>query len=349
MSTSWFAHLTGRAFALGLSAVMRLTLLGPQAMAQQVAAAPLELEARIPLGAVRGRIDHLAVDPLRKRIFIAELENNSLGIVDLNSARLLRRIGDLSEPQGVAYVPQTDTVLVANGGDGTLRSFRGEDLVATARLELGSGADNIRVSGEPALVYVGYGSGALAVIDPISASKRKDIALASHPESFQISRSTRQVFVNLPDAQSIAVIALDAPQQPQIWSIGNGRRGNFAMALDDERRHLIVVFRTPPKLGVLDSADGALIAERDTCGDVDDVFLDDKRQRIYVICGEGFIDVFEARAAYAHLARIATRRGARTALLSPPLDRLAVAIRASRHEPAALWIYRPLPLRGQRH
>jgi len=69
-----------------------------------VAAAPLELEARIPLGAVRGRIDHLAVDPLRKRIFIAELENNSLGIVDLNSARLLRRIGDLSEPQGVAYV-----------------------------------------------------------------------------------------------------------------------------------------------------------------------------------------------------------------------------------------------------
>jgi len=313
------------------------------ALAQQEGSALLELEAKIPLGTARGRIDHLAIDPVRKRVFIAELENNSLGIVDLNSARLLRRIADLNEPQGVAYDPQTDTVFVANGGDGTVRSFRGEDFVATARLEIGSGADNIRVDGDPALVYVGYGSGALAVIDPFSRTKRKDIALSTHPESFQISRSTRQIFVNLPDAQAIAVIAPDEGQQPKIWPVGRGRRGNFAMALDDDSHHLIVVFRAPPKLGVLDMRDSTPIAERDTCGDVDDVFVDGRRQRIYVICGEGFIDVFEARAAYARLARITTRRGARTGLFSPELDRLAVAIRAAEHEPAALWVYRPLP------
>jgi DNA-binding beta-propeller fold protein YncE len=313
------------------------------AMAQQEESVLLELEVKIPLGTVRGRIDHLAVDPVRKRVFIAELANNSLGIVDLNSARLLRRIADLNEPQGVAYVPQTDTVFVANGGDGTVRLFRGEDFVATARLELDSGADNIRVGGDPVLVYVGYGSGALAVIDPFSGTKRQEIALATHPESFQISRSTRQIFVNLPDAQSIAVIAPDERQQPEIWPVGRGRRGNFAMALDEDNRHLIVVFRTPPKLGVLDMRDRAPIAERDTCGDVDDVLVDSRRQRIYVICGAGFIDVFEARAAYARLARIPTRRGARTALFSPVLDRLAVAIRASENEPAALWVFRPQP------
>jgi DNA-binding beta-propeller fold protein YncE len=77
----------------------------------------------------------------------------------------------LNEPQGVAYDPQTDTVFVANGGDGTVRSFRGEDFVATARLEIGSGADNIRVDGDPALVYVGYGWGALAFIDPFSRAR----------------------------------------------------------------------------------------------------------------------------------------------------------------------------------
>lgn len=336
-------RLTWPVLALGLTAVLSIALPGPVAMAQRAAGAPLELEARIALGMVRGRIDHLAVDPMRRRVFIAELGNNSLGIVDLNSARLLRRIADLSEPQGVAYVPHTDTVFVANGGDGTLRSFRGEDLVATARLELGSDADNVRVGGDPALVYVGYGSGALAVIDPINGSKRKDIALASHPESFQISHGTRQIFVNLPAAQSIAVIAADASQAPEIWHLGSGRRGNFAMALDDDTHQLIVAFRTPPKLGVLDMRHGTLLAERDTCGDVDDVFVDHTRQRIYAICGEGFIDVFEARASHARLARIATRRGARTALFSPALDRLAVAIRASAHEPAALWVYRPLP------
>ena len=40
--------------------------------------------------------------------------------------------------------------------------------------------------------------------------------------------------------------------------------------------------------------DGASIAEQDTCGDSDDVFFDAKRKRVYVGCGAGFIDVFDA-------------------------------------------------------
>jgi hypothetical protein len=34
---------------------------------------PLVLEAKIPLGDVKGRIDHFAFDPGRKRLFVAEL------------------------------------------------------------------------------------------------------------------------------------------------------------------------------------------------------------------------------------------------------------------------------------
>src|SRR3954468_24216086 len=59
----------------------------------------LKLEAKIPLGAVRGRIDHLAVDLARHRLFVAELGNGSLGVVDLDQGKLLRRIDSLAEPQ----------------------------------------------------------------------------------------------------------------------------------------------------------------------------------------------------------------------------------------------------------
>src|SRR5262245_7951869 len=76
--------------------------LASTAQAQQ---GPLQLETRIPLGTVNGRIDHLAIDVGRKHLFVAELENNSLGIVDLNNGSLLHRISDLKEPQGVGYVP----------------------------------------------------------------------------------------------------------------------------------------------------------------------------------------------------------------------------------------------------
>jgi len=98
--------------------------LGPIGTAAQAQQGPLELESRIPLGTVKGRIDHLAVDLGRKHLFVAELENNSVGIVDLDNGRLLHRITGLQEPQGVGYVPTLDTLIVANAGDGSVRFFR---------------------------------------------------------------------------------------------------------------------------------------------------------------------------------------------------------------------------------
>jgi DNA-binding beta-propeller fold protein YncE len=311
-------------------------------MAQEVGKGLLELEKKIPLGAVNGRIDHLAFNPSRKHAFIAELQNNSVGVVDLSSGTLLHRITGLSEPQGVGYVPSVDMLFVANGGDGTVRVFKGGDFTPTGQQALNTDADNVRVDAETAHVYVGYGAGALAVIDPARQMKIKDIELPAHPESFQISQRTQQIFVNLPNAGSIVVIGKEGDEPRVTWSTANDQ-GNFAMALDEESRRVVVVYRSPPKLSVRDMRDGAVIADRDTCGDVDDVFVDVKRQRFYVTCGEGFIDMFDARADYAHLARIATRRGARTSLFMPTLDRLAVAVRASGSEPAELWIYRPLP------
>jgi hypothetical protein len=46
---------------------------------------PMLLEAKIPLGKVGGRIDHFAIDLERRRLFVAELGNNSVGVIDLQT------------------------------------------------------------------------------------------------------------------------------------------------------------------------------------------------------------------------------------------------------------------------
>jgi YVTN family beta-propeller protein len=143
----------------------------PTTLLAQTTAAPLVLEAKIPLGQVSGRIDHLGIDVKRQRLFVAELGNNSLGVVDLATGKVLRRITGLREPQGVAYVPFTDSVFVANADDGSVRVLRGEDLSPIGRIELGDDADNVRMDSAHNQLLVGYGNGALAVIDPISLSK----------------------------------------------------------------------------------------------------------------------------------------------------------------------------------
>jgi YVTN family beta-propeller protein len=303
--------------------------------------APLVLESRIALGAVAGRIDHLAIDPEHRRLFIAELGNDSVAVVDVEARRVIRRIGGLVEPQGVGYVAATDTLVVANGGDGSVRAFAGPDLAPAWRLDLGDDADNVRVDAAAGLVFVGYGKGAIAVLDPRRRAKLAEIALKAHPEGFQADAEGR-LFVNLPDAGEIAVIDRAAGRQVAAWPTGS-RGGNFPMALDPAAARAIVVFRRPARL-VAFAESGAVAAEAATCGDADDVFVDARRGRVYVSCGEGAIDVFARReAGYERIARVTTVPGARTSLFDAASDRLFLAVRVQGAEPAALWVYRPLP------
>jgi hypothetical protein len=119
---------------------------------------------------------------------------------------------------------------------------------------------------------------------------------------------------------------------------------NFAMALDHPRHRVLVAFRLPAELGVFDSADGASIASIPVCRDVDDLFVDARRDRVYLSCGEGFVDVLAADGSdYRRVERLATASGARTSLFVPEFDRLLVAVPAKGGTSAGIWIYRPLP------
>ena len=101
---------------------------------------PLQLESKIQLGGVRGRIDHMAADLSRQRVFVAELGNNSVSAIDLKAGQVAHRWPGLKEPQGVAYVPAVETLYAANGGDGSVRLFNGEGDAERGRIVLGSDA-----------------------------------------------------------------------------------------------------------------------------------------------------------------------------------------------------------------
>jgi DNA-binding beta-propeller fold protein YncE len=322
--------------------VVALTSTAGQA-AQAADTGPLQVETKISLGEVRGRIDHMAIDLKRQRLFVAELGNDTVGIVDLEDRKLIRRIPGLKEPQGVGYEPTTDMLYVANAGDGSVRLFEGSDYKTAGRIELGSDADNIRIDAATNRVFVGYGGGALAVIDPSTRGKVGDVPLKAHPEAFQIDPDTGQIFVNVPGARGIAVVDHVSQEQIGEWPLAD-RGANFPMALDHVRCQVLVIFRAPAALGVFSMTDGKRVATAETCGDADDLFIDAKRSRVYVSCGDGFLDVLEAsETTYRRIARMPTVSGARTSLFVPEMDRLLVAARASSGEPAAIWIFRPMP------
>jgi|GEM_PF-275522 len=317
------------------------------AVPQKQTASALTLRQTIALPGVKGRIDHLTLDASGKHLFIAALENGSLEVIDLNKGKRTRSIGGLNEPQGILYLPNSKRVVITCGGDGAVHSFDANTLKETSRRDLGDDADNIRWEASTNQLFVGFGDGAIAVLDAESLATRGEIRLAGHPESLQLDTSNGHIYVNVPDARRIAVIDRSKNAVSTHWDLPDVA-ANYPMALDQTGNRLFAACRKPPRLLVIDTQSGARLATMACVGDADDIFYDSERNRIYVIGGEGFVDVFDGRAgqqkssvrsAYPRLAHIPTSPGARTALFVPKHGRLYVALPAHKEHEAEVRVF----------
>ena len=304
--------------------------------------AALKLAKTIPLPGVKGRFDHFAIDAKGQRLFVAALGNNTLEVVDIAAGKSLKSIAGLHKPTGVLYLPEQNQITVANGDDGTLKLFDGTNYKLVKNMSGFDDADNVRFDAKTKLIYVGYGNGALAIIDSATMKQTGSIKLAAHPESFQLEQQGSRIFVNVTDAKQIAVI--DRGQRAVVarWPMEKFQ-ANFPMALDESTHRLFVGCRKPPRLVVLNTESGIPVTDLEISGDTDDLFFDAKRNRLYVACGEGFIDVIERgeRERYQRVAQVSTRAGARTCFFSPELDRLYLAVPQHDSRDAEMRIYRP--------
>lgn len=302
---------------------------------------PLRLVATVPMPNVEGRIDHMSIDVKGQRLFVAALGNNTLEVIDIKNAKQIHTITGLKEPQGITYTPNTNRIYVANGSDGSLRIFDGTSFQSMKTISYGDDADNVRYDSHDDRVWVGYGGGALGVINQ-EGGKLADIKLDAHPESFQLEANGSRIFVNLPRSRKIAVIDRNAGKVVASWTTG-GPTANFPMALDEANHRLFVVCRMPARLVVLDTSSGKLIATLPAVGDSDDVFYDAARKRIYATGGEGAVSVFQQQDAdhYNEIAKVTTVNGARTGYFSPDLSRLFVAVRRNGSNAAEIRIYQP--------
>ncbi|TMQ22188.1 MAG: hypothetical protein E6J90_12925, partial [Deltaproteobacteria bacterium] len=71
---------------------------------------------------VERRIDHFALDPAGKRLFVAALGNGTLEVLDVDAGKRITSIRGLQEPQGVAHLPSIHRIVVAMRG-GSVAAF----------------------------------------------------------------------------------------------------------------------------------------------------------------------------------------------------------------------------------
>jgi DNA-binding beta-propeller fold protein YncE len=314
--------------ALSSKAVCTVALLCCYAAATSTGqSTPLKLKQTIPLPGVEGRIDHFAADPSGQRLFVCALGNNSLEVIDLQKGERIHSITGLGAPQGVGYAPEVNRLIVANDKGGICKIYDGKSFQTVGELNLEDDADNVRYDEAGERFYVGFGGGGIAVVNAADGKQVGSIKLSAHPEAFQLEKNGSRIFVNVPNLRHVAVVDRDKGRVVAKWKT-DPAFANFPMALDEANHRLFVGCRLPPTLIVLNTESGDVTAKLNISGDVDDVFYDAKRHRVYAICGAGKIDVIQQTDpnTYKTLTKIDTANGARTGFFVPDQDTLFVAV-----------------------
>jgi DNA-binding beta-propeller fold protein YncE len=306
-----------------------LAALGAMSYAQDREAPPVREVQEIPLPGVQGRLDHFTIDAKRKRVIFSGLGNNSVQVVDVFAGRMIHQIDGLEEPQGTLYLAEWDKLFVANSANGRVTVYDGTKFTLVDSIDFGEGSDpdNLRYDAVAKKIYLGYGDGAIAAIDPVTNKRLPtEYKFDGHPEGFQLETKGPRIFVNVADAKSIQVINRQTGKM-LTWALPNGHAANFPMVLDEANRRVFIGTRKPSRLTVLDMDSGKVIASLPTAADMDDMFFDADRKRIYVAGGEGFLSVVQQVDAdhYTDMGKFPTALGTRTGVWYAKRDRLYIA------------------------
>jgi DNA-binding beta-propeller fold protein YncE len=324
-----------------VSLLASLTLAAPVTAAEPRS---LELVQTIPLKGAAGRFDHLAIDARGCRLFIANLSNDSLDVIDLKAGKQVKQIPDQRKIHGVAHAPEAERIFVGNGGDGVCNVFDGRSYKLLRSIRL-AGANNVRYDARTKRVYVSHADKALSVIDAGTLKVEATIKLPGPPKAFQIHPSRPRLYVNTHEPEQVAVVDAGKNEVVARLPLTPGA-GNFSLALDPEGGRAFVGCRKKPAVVVLDLKTGKEVASVKIPGDIDDLFHDAKRKRLYASCGEGFLAVLSVKenGRCDVVERIATGKLARTCLFDPGSGRLYVPVPGEKGKGGPkLLVFRALP------
>ena len=335
-------------------AMTALMLIAPLANLHGQSVQPLALVQTIPIPDVKGRLDHLWVDAGSKRLFVAGLENGSVEVIDLKSARWLKTIPGFQKPQGILFVPRLKKLFVASGDDGMVRVFDGKSYRLLDTLKLERGANRIALDPRKNLLYVGYGGkdagqdhGEVAAIDAVTDRVVSTLTVDAHPAELLLGESGEKLFALIPAQNEVQVIDPAIAKTVAKWTVSSKSPGDAA--LDTSLQRLLIGTHTPPNMVAMDSNDGKEVASLPTVEGMDGVYFDARRKRVYVSGGRGFdvgsVFVYQQTGAnqYKNIGVIPTKAGAGTSYWSPELNRYYVAAPAHDGEQASVLVFQPHP------
>jgi len=321
--------------------------------ADKVPFQPVTLVHMTALPDITGDFDHFAVDLKRNHLFVSAEVHHSVEMFDLRTGEHLQSIPGFKTPHSLAFVPEKDELLVADGGDSALILVSAEDFHRLDRIPLidgsatgkGDSPDAAFYDAANRLYYIGNGGISANLPDSkisiFSADQGKLIGDLSVPgnnvESIGIDGIHHRLYVNIRDKKEIGVFDLNTKQLITTWTVPGINR-NTALVIDAKNQRIFVAGRSPGILYVFDQ-DGKVVAQK-SCVDVnDDMTYDPVLKRVYVSGSQG-LSIFhqDSPDSYTEIADIPTN-GGKTSTYVPSVKQFYVIHPKTSIDSAGLLVY----------
>src|SRR5882757_4264887 len=286
--------------------------------------APVTLLSTTYLPEIIGDFDHFAVDLKRNHLFVSAEVHHSIEMFDLKSGTHLQSIGGFKTPHSVAFAPEKDELLVADGGDSALILLSGDDFRRIDRVQLidgsatgkGDSPDAAYYDAANRLYYIGNGGISANLPDSeISVfSVDQDKLVGSIPipgnnvESMGVDNLHERLYVNIRDKKQVGVVDLKLRQVITTWTTPD-MNANTALAVDPQQERVFVAGRKPGIFYVFDR-EGKVVSQKSCVNINDDMTWDPILKRVYISGSQG-LSIFHQDTAdvYSEIANIPTNGG----------------------------------------
>src|SRR5260370_42318423 len=118
---------------------------------------PLRLTQTVPLPGVKGRLDHIGVDPEKKRLFVAAGTTDTLEVVDLTGGKVINSLVGFKDAQDALFLGGDFNKLYVTSLDGHVRVFQGDTFRPVQDFKVEAGPNRLFHDPATNLIYFGYG------------------------------------------------------------------------------------------------------------------------------------------------------------------------------------------------
>jgi YVTN family beta-propeller protein len=146
------------------------------------------------------------VGHLNQRLWVANVHSSSVSVMDVATQRFVAQVTVGSQPQSLGLDDTDDNLVVANYGSNNVTLVDAKGDVVLKTFPVAAGPSQVLVTHAGKAYILCQDGKTIAVIDLKLRLLLKSIAMSSRPGHMDQSATGGQIFVSLPDEDSLAVI-----------------------------------------------------------------------------------------------------------------------------------------------